>query len=149
MRRFTRSARETFGRWCSTHVWFTDVHESASPTELASSFTRELNSATNVLFPTKVINIHNSDKPWMSPSLKQLILERQRAFYSGDRELWRHYKNKVCEEISCWKRMPIMQIKFNISKPATPRSGGTALNRFRARRKHLLPLLTLRRTACL
>ena len=68
-------------------MWFTDVHESASPTELASSFTRELNSATNVLFPTKVIKIHNSDKPWMSPSLKQLILERQRAFYSGDREL--------------------------------------------------------------
>ena len=87
VRRFTRSTREAFGRWCSTHVWFTDVHESASPTELASSFTRELNSATNVLFPTKVINIHNSDKPWMSPSLKQLILERQRAFYSGDREL--------------------------------------------------------------
>lgn len=34
VRRFTRSTREAFGSWCSTHVWFTYAHESAFPTEL-------------------------------------------------------------------------------------------------------------------
>ena len=35
--RFTQSSCEAFGRWSSTHVWFTDVHRPVSA--LAASFT--------------------------------------------------------------------------------------------------------------
>jgi hypothetical protein len=99
VRRFTQSSCEAFGRWCSTHEWFTDIQEPISATNLTVSFTTELHSAIDQFFPTKLIKIHDTDKPWMSPILKQLITKRQRAFHSGDEPLWRHYRNKVQYEI--------------------------------------------------
>ena len=99
VRRFTQSSCEAFGRWCSTHEWFTDIQGFVSATNLTTSFTTELLSATNQLFPTKLLKMHDTDKPWMTPTLKQLIIKRKRAFHSGDRVLWRHYRNKVQNEI--------------------------------------------------
>ena len=95
--RFTPSSCEAFGRWCSTHEWFTDIQEPVSATNLTVSFTTELHdhSAIDQFIPTKLIKIHDTDKPWMSPILKQLIIKRQKAFHSGDETLWRHYRNKV------------------------------------------------------
>ena len=83
VRRFTRSACDAFGRWCSSHNWFTGNEQSA--TELATSLTTTLCSAIDSFFPLKVVDIHNTDKLWMTPALKRLIIERQQAFHSCDR----------------------------------------------------------------
>ena len=91
-------------RLCDTHEWFTDFEKTESVSDLASSFTLELNSAIDRIFPTKMIKIHSTDKPCMTPALKQLIVERQRAFHIGDQELLRHYRQKVRNEISVRKR---------------------------------------------
>ena len=72
IRSFPMSARVAFGRWCCSREWFSDAESINSATALASSFTNELNSAVDRLFPSKVIRIHNSDKPWMTPALKKL-----------------------------------------------------------------------------
>ena len=72
IRSFSMSARVAFGRWCCSREWFSDGESINSATALASSFTNELNSAVDRLFPSKVIRIHNSDKPWMTPALKKL-----------------------------------------------------------------------------
>ena len=104
VRRFPQSARDAFGRWCNNHTWFADVENPRSCSELASFFSQDISSAIDRIFPTKIVKIHCSDKPWMIPSLKQLINERQRAFHSGDRDLWRHYRSKVKKEISLKKR---------------------------------------------
>ncbi|CAB3995794.1 Hypothetical predicted protein [Paramuricea clavata] len=103
VRRFTQSSCAAFGRWCSDHVWFSDVQHPDSATALASSFTSELSSAIDLFFPTKTIKIHATDKPWMTPMLKQLIIQRQRAFHSGDRAVWLHHRDKVQREISSQK----------------------------------------------
>ena len=105
MRRFTQSSCAAFGRWCSGHVWFSDVQYLDSATALASSFTSELSSAIDLFFPTKTIKIHATDKPWMTPMLKQLIIQRQRAFHSGDCAVWLHHRDKVQREISSQKSM--------------------------------------------
>ena len=78
------SARAAFGRWCCSREWFSDAESKNSASALASSFTDELNSAVDRFFPSKVIRIHNSDKPWMTPALKKLIYQRQKAFHSGN-----------------------------------------------------------------
>ena len=101
--RFPQSARDAFGRWCNSHTWFADVKNHGACSELASSFTQDLSLAIDRIFPTKIVKIHCTDKPWMTPSLKQLIHKRQRAFHSGDRDLWRHHRSKVKKEISLKK----------------------------------------------
>ena len=50
------------------------------------------------------MKLHNSDKPWMCSSLKQLILDRQNAFHSGNMPLWKHYRNKVKQAIIIQKQ---------------------------------------------
>jgi hypothetical protein len=104
VRRFTQSSCAAFGRWCSEHIWFSDVQHPDSATALASSFTSELSSAIDLFSPTKTIKIHATDKPWMTPMLKQLIIQRQRAFHSGDRAVWLHHRDNVQREISSQKR---------------------------------------------
>ena len=98
------SARAAFGRWCCSREWFSDAESNNSASALASSFTNELNSAVDRFFPSKVIRIHNSDKPSMTPALKKLIYQRQKAFHSGNSDLWRHYRLKVRNDIGVKKR---------------------------------------------
>ncbi len=48
--------------------------------------------------------MHHADKPWMTPALKKLINQRQKAFHSGSKETWRHYRLNVRKEILLKKR---------------------------------------------
>ena len=89
VRSFARSAGECFGRWCCSPEWFTNLEGKKSAYSLTSSFTNEFNSAVDHKFPSKIIKIHSSDKPWMTSVLKELIIQRQKAFYSGNLDLWR------------------------------------------------------------
>ena len=98
------SARTAFGRWCCSREWFSDAESNNSASALASSFTNELNSAFDRFFLSKVIRIHDSDKPWMTPALKKLIYQRQKAFHSGNSDLWRHCRLKVRNDIGVKKR---------------------------------------------
>ena len=120
VRRFPQSSLEAFGRWISSHSWFTDVQELPSASNLSTSLTTDLKNSIDVFFPLKQVKIHDTDKPWMTPSLKQLIIERQSAFHSGDEELWRHYRKKVKDEISQRKRTyysnKVKQLRFSEPK---------------------------------
>ena len=100
MKLFPKSSIDAFGRWTYRHSWFSDLAESPSPDEMAESLTSDLKSAIDLFFPTKTVRIHNTDKPWMTSSIKQLIVERQRAYYLGTREQFKHIKNKVRKAIA-------------------------------------------------
>ena len=77
---FPRSGIDTFGRWVGTHDWFTDFGFSSSVDDLASSFTTQLVDAINRIFPVKTIKLHATDKPWITPDLKLMMKDRQKAF---------------------------------------------------------------------
>ena len=61
--RFPQSAGDAFGRWCNNHTWFADVENLRSCSELACSFSQDLSSAIDQIFPTQMVKIHCSDKP--------------------------------------------------------------------------------------
>ncbi len=63
------------------------------------SFMHDLTAATDAFFLTKTVQIHDTDKPWMTSSIKLLILNRQGAFRSGMNERWKHLRNKVQKTI--------------------------------------------------
>ena len=51
-----------------------------------------------------MVRSHPNDKPWMTPHIKDLILQRQQAFSSSDHRLWRLLRNKVAGAIASSKQ---------------------------------------------
>ena len=129
VRHFPQSACDAFGRWCSSNKWFEDVADLSSASELSSSFTSDVTSAVDRFFPTKTIKIHCSDKPWMSPALKQLVTKRQKAFRSGDKDQWLYLKNKVRKEISARKESYYFN-KVQHLKSSDPRKWWDCIRQF-------------------
>ena len=104
VRHYPRSGIDAFGRWVTTHDWFTELGHNPSVDDLASSFTTQLTDAINRIFPVKTIKLHGTDKPWITPELKLMIKDRQKAFHSGNIPAWRSLKYKVQQEIAKMKK---------------------------------------------
>lgn len=104
MRHYPRSGIDAFGRWATTHEWFIDLGPSPSVDDLASSFTIQLTDAIDRILSVKTIKLHRTDKPWITPELKLMIKDRQKAFHSGNIPTWRSLKYKVQQEIAKRKK---------------------------------------------
>ena len=50
------------------------------------------------MLPLKSIKMHPDDKPWVTPFLKSLINERQKAFNNDEVSEWKRLRNKVQRE---------------------------------------------------
>lgn len=48
--------------------------------------------------PERRVKLHNNDAPWVTEDFKRLIKLRQRAFSSGNTQLFKMYCNKVNRE---------------------------------------------------
>ena len=104
LRRYPRSGIDAFGRWITTHNWFEELGPSPSVDDLTISFTTQLTKAVEQIFPAKILKYHQSDKPWITPEIKLLIKDRQKAFHSGNIPLWQSMKFKVQQEIAARKK---------------------------------------------
>lgn len=47
-------------------------------------FTRQMTTILDETMPVKKMRMHPSDKPWLSPHIKSVIKDRQRAYTNGD-----------------------------------------------------------------
>ena len=99
---FPQSQLAAFGRWLTSHDWNL-VSSEGSVEELVSDFTARITQAMDTFFPIQTVKLHSNDKPWMSVSIKQLIIARQQAFSCGNIDLWRHCKGKVKHAIQLKK----------------------------------------------
>ncbi|XP_072022450.1 uncharacterized protein [Amphiura filiformis] len=68
-----------FGRWITSHTW-DEVLNATSTQDKADAFYFTVHEAIERHFPTKVVKLHTSDKPWITPEIKNLIQKRQVAF---------------------------------------------------------------------
>ena len=105
VRRYPRSGIEVFGRWACSKNWFDELSDNPGTDELVTSFSSQVTNALNNIFPLKTVKLHHTDKPWITPSIKQLIKDRQKAFYRGDKQQWQLLKCKVQSEIKQRKEM--------------------------------------------
>ena len=137
MRRFPVSALNAFGRWVSVHSWFarTCAADSLSVDSLTSSFSDDLCNAINIYFPAKSVQLHPTDKPWMSAEIKSLILEQQRAYHSGSNDRWRLLRNKVRIAI-CKRKKEFFARKVMSLKTSVPRSWWSLVSKL----ANLLPI---------
>ena len=96
---------------------------------------------------------HQTDKPWITPSIKKLIKDRQKAFHNHNIPLWKSLRYKIQEEIKqrkksfykykvqhlkssdsrkWWKIINKMSGKPETTKPFTLERGGEILNNLQA-----------------
>ena len=63
VRRYPRSCIDAFGRWATSHDWFSELGPTATVDDLATSFTSQFVQAIDRIFPLKLVKFHHSDKP--------------------------------------------------------------------------------------
>ena len=153
IRRYPRSGVEALGRWIATHVWFGELGTNQTVDDLTSSFSSHLTEAINRIFPPITVKWHQTDKLWITPSIKKLIKDRQKAFHNHNIPLWKSLRYKVQEEIKqrkksfykkkvqhlkssdsrkWWKIINKMSGKPETTKPFTLERDGEILNNLQA-----------------
>ena len=104
-RRYSRSRIDAFGRWVTTQNWFCDLEPNPTVDTLAVSFTNQLIEGIDRIFPQQTSTRHYTDKPWITPAIKQLIKDRQKAFHGQNTTLWKTLKYKVQHQIKVRKTL--------------------------------------------
>ena len=100
----------------------------ASVDSLTESFNTDVKTAIDINFPLKSVKIHLTDRPWMTSRIKQLILERQRAFHSDKSGRWRELRTRVRDEIAARKKAFYPE-KVSFLKNTDPRKWWSLVNK--------------------
>ncbi|XP_035670186.1 uncharacterized protein LOC118411807 [Branchiostoma floridae] len=119
VRPLRESDLRAFGCWITQHTW-EEVYCADNTQEKYSAFYTTLLSAVDSFFPTRTVRIHKQDKPWITPHLKTLIRDRQRAFAEENRPKWKHLRNKISKTIQSSKKA-FYKNKIEHLKMADPR----------------------------
>ena len=64
------------------------------------AFNSIIKNAVDDTMPLKTVRVHPSDKPWMTPQIKVLIRDRQRAYTRGDQGKYNQLKAKISRLIA-------------------------------------------------
>ena len=95
------SAMREFGQWVVQHTW-TEVTAVDDVHDKWRNYTRTTTEAFHRFFPVKSFPVHHSDAPWITPRIKRLISQRDRAFHT-DTALYKRARNRVIREIKAAK----------------------------------------------
>ena len=98
MRKYPKSAVLDFGYWLTRANWETQ-YEMNEVDEKIEYFCTTTWEKIDQYFPLKPFKIVNTDKEWMTPHIKQLITQRQKAHHNGNVDLRDHLASKVQKEI--------------------------------------------------
>lgn len=101
-RPLTDSAVRQFGQWVVRYPW-TEVLTVDDVCTKWDNYVSTTTQAYHHFFPTKRMTMHSSDVPWITPRVKRLMQQRNRAFYI-DSSLYRTLRNKVIREIRSAKK---------------------------------------------
>ena len=72
-----------------------DVLSAEDVDDKVLAFNSIIKNAMDDTMPLKTVRVHPSDKPWLTPQIKILIRDRQKAYTHGDQEKYNQLKAKV------------------------------------------------------
>ena len=104
-----------FGRWITCHTW-DEVLNATCTVDKTDAFYSTVHKAMDRHFPTKVVKLHSTDKPWVTPEIKLLIKKRQKAFAKKDMALWRSLRNRTARVIDRSKKFHYKDRIQNLKK---------------------------------
>ena len=85
---------KSFGNF-STFLDWTRLYRLSFCQDKYDLFYNLLMLGLDTFLPKTKIKIHCRDKPWITPELKRLIHDRQKAFAAGDRDLFKRLRNII------------------------------------------------------
>ena len=97
-REFKKSAILEFGSWITSFQWNELVNISDVNMKILYFF-NVMWAMINKFFPLKSVSVVSDDKEWITPEIKSLIRERQKAHKSKDFDLRDHLGKKIKHEI--------------------------------------------------
>ena len=78
-----------------TSLDWTSLYRLSSCQDKYDLFYNLLMLGLDTFLPKKKIKIHCRDKPWITPELKRLISDRQKALAARDRDIFKRLRNIV------------------------------------------------------
>ena len=95
MKRDTRPSRKAeLGRYLSLIDW-NIIGTASTCEEKYNLFSAIITTGMDILMPERKVKFHKNDAPWVTKEFKELINLRQRAFFSGNADLFKFYRNRV------------------------------------------------------
>ena len=92
------SKRASLGRFLLQVPWSELLSAEQTCEQKLQTLTDVINYGLNTIMPERSIRVHETDRPWISVQLKDLIARRQQALASGNRTLYKILRNKVNRE---------------------------------------------------
>ena len=88
------SGLRLFGQWITQNPW-SEVSQLSDPSDKCSLFFNSVLLKLNKYLPIKEVELNDNDKEWMSPQLKTMFSNREKAFQCKEKPLWRRLRNKI------------------------------------------------------
>ena len=107
------------GRYLSEIDWSL-IQDLVTCEEKSRFFSDIITRGVNFIMPERKVKLHNNDAPWVTGDFKRLIKLRQRAFLSGNTQLFKMYRNDVNSER---KRAKYYATKVRSLKNQNPKHG--------------------------
>ena len=89
--------RRAFGKWLADINW-NNLYRAESCEKKLDFFQTVINTGLECFFPSKIVKLHDHDKPWVTVEFKRIIENRQRAFRQGKSLLYRRLRNLANRE---------------------------------------------------
>ena len=97
------SHTNAFRKVLSSYPWHKFYRSNLSIDEKCNLFHQIIETAM-LQIPSNAVEMKKTDKPWITPVLKNMINKRFEAYRRRDFPLYRHYKQKVKKEIETAKK---------------------------------------------
>ena len=118
IRKVTSSKLRSLGNFITSLDW-TSLYRLSSCQDKYDLFHNLLMLGLDTFLPKKKIKIHCRDKPWITPELKRLISDRQKALAEGDRDLFKQLRITINRAIKHAK-VSYFETQVNQFKTADP-----------------------------
>ncbi|XP_070183447.1 uncharacterized protein [Littorina saxatilis] len=119
VKKWSKEASETLKGCMDCTDWGVFKEASSSLDEYAEVVTSYVSFCEDMCIPSKTVRVYGNDKPWFSKSVKAKLDAKNRAFESGDEDLYKLAKSDVKKEIRKAKAVyrDKIQDQFASNKP--------------------------------
>ena len=108
VRKFSQSAFYGFYEFINSVDWVGIVESENSVDNAATSFQEHLLHLLDIFFPLRTVRFRSSEPPWMLPSLKLLINDRDRAFTNRQIAKYLRLREEVIKH-TCFLKSEFLQ----------------------------------------
>ncbi|XP_019210931.1 uncharacterized protein LOC109200009 [Oreochromis niloticus] len=113
---WSNEAVEELRTYLESTDWDTMKAASNSWDEFTDAVTSYIYFCEDSIVPSRTRVSYNNDKPWFTPKLKKLWLEKRKAFRSGDRACYREAKYRFTKEVDIAKHQHSEKMQQQISE---------------------------------